>query len=779
MVRWLTLARTILLGRIGPASALLLALLFVPAAAHAQTGGLGNCQRSRSWQQQQLGPGHYKLIGQVEIDCGEQSFAADEVEFFSDRNLLIAIGNVVFTSGNNRIAADRLEYDTAKGTGTFYNATGTATLRKEGPLAQDLSMFGTSEPDVYFYGRRLEKVGREKYKITKGGFTTCVQPTPRWSLTSGTVLLNLESYAILTNSFFRVKGVPVLYMPVFYYPINEEDRATGFLIPTYGSSTLRGQTISNAFFWAINRSQDATLFHDRYSRSGQGLGAEYRYAAGPGSGGEIRFYNLREGATTFTDTDGSIVEAPERRSYDVRGSMSQRLGRSFRLRGRADYFSDITVQQAYNQNVYDASRRQRVYSAAISGNVGTWSLNGAYDRSELFYGTTQSTVRGGTPRVSVQRAEQPLFGSPVYFSVSGEAVNLIAERRTDTRIVDNGLARFDVLPRVRFPFTRWPFLSITTSAAFRSTYWTERRGEGSENLDDPISRNYYEVAAQITGPVFNRIWDRPGSRYAEKLKHAIEPFLNVQRISPIDNFDEIVRIDSVDTIVGRTTRVNYGVNNRLFRKPGGGGQSREIMTVSLGQSYYSDARAAQFDSQYRSSYGSAPSKFSPLSLHVRAWPTPTMNAQFRAEYDTQFKAFRTMSADGTLALGDWLHTSLGWSQRRFIEGLPGFDDPSRLTHYLNGATTWRSPRNRIGGTYTFNYDVRNGSFLQQRIMGYYNAQCCGFALEYQTFDLSGLSSRYAIDQDRRFNFSITLAGIGSFSNFFGAFGGGGGGAGRY
>ncbi len=778
MVRWLTLARTTLLRRTGSASALLLALLFFPVAAHAQAGDLGGCQRSRSWQQQQLGPGHYKLIGQVEIDCGEQSFAADEVEFFSDRNLLIATGNVVFTTGTNRIAADRLEYNTEKGTGTFHNATGTATLREGGPQPQDRSMFGTSEPDVYFYGRTLEKVGRQKYKITKGGFTTCVQPTPRWSLTSGTVLLNLESYAILTNSLFKVKGVPVLYLPVFYYPINEEDRATGFLIPTYGSSTVRGQTISNAFFWAINRSQDATVFHDWYSRSGQGLGAEYRYSAGPGSGGEIRLYNLREGATEFTDTDGSLVQAPERRSYDIRGSMSQRLGRTFRVRGRADYFSDITVQQAFNQNVYDASRRQRVYSGSISGTVGTWSLNGAYDRSELFYGSTQSTVRGGTPRVSVQRAEQPLFGSPVYFSVSGEAVNLIAERRTDTRVVDNGLARFDVLPRVRFPFTRWPFLSITSSAAFRTTYWTESRGEGSENLDDPISRNYYEVATEITGPVFNRIWDRPGSRYAEKLKHSIEPFMNIQRISPIDNFDEIVRIDSVDTIVGRTTRMSYGVNNRFFRKPGGGGQSREIMTVSLGQSYYSDERAAQFDSRYRSSYGSAPSRFSPLSLHVRAWPTPTMNAQFRAEYDTKFNAFRTMSADGTLAVGDWLHTSLGWSQRRLIEGLPGFDDPRRLTHYLNGATTWRSPRNRIGGTYTFNYDMQDRSFLQQRIMGYYNAQCCGFALEYQTFDLSGLrSSRYPVDQDRRFNFSITLAGIGSFSNFFGAFGGGG--AGRY
>jgi len=55
-----------------------------------------------------------------------------------------------------------------------------------------------------------------------------------------------------------------------------EGRATGFLLPTYGNSTIRGQTIHNAFFWAINRSQDATVLHDWSSKTGQGLGASHQ-----------------------------------------------------------------------------------------------------------------------------------------------------------------------------------------------------------------------------------------------------------------------------------------------------------------------------------------------------------------------------------------------------------------------------------------------------------------------------------------------------------------------
>ena len=146
-----------------------LGLAFGAGPAWAQ---VGDCQRTTQWTIDRLGKDHVKLIGQVEIDCGDQSFAADEVELFTDTHTLIATGNVVFTSGTNRIAADRLDYNTETRTGVFHNATGTAVLKDKTEKPKERSMFGTSEPDVYFYGKTLEKIGREKYKITSGGFTT-------------------------------------------------------------------------------------------------------------------------------------------------------------------------------------------------------------------------------------------------------------------------------------------------------------------------------------------------------------------------------------------------------------------------------------------------------------------------------------------------------------------------------------------------------------------------------------------------------------------------------
>ena len=78
--------------------------------------------------------------------------------------------------------------------------------------------------------------------------------------------------------------------------------------------------------------------------------------------------------------------------------------------------------------------------------------------------------------------------------------------------------------------------------------------------------------------------------------------------------------------------------------------------------------------------------------------------------------------------------------------------------------------NRLGGIYSFNYDVLRSTMLQQRISAFYNAQCCGIAFEYQTYNF-GSGRRSPIPSDHRFFLSFTLAGLGNFSPFNGAMSG--------
>ena len=728
-------------------------LCWVLASSASEAQTIPGCN-SLQFRIEQIDESHIRLTGEVEIECDEAKYYADEVDLFTDTNKLIAIGNVVFTSGRSRIAADRVEFNTKTRTGIFHQAFGISFIGDQ----VDRSMFGSLEPEAYFWGVTLEKLGPRKYRITNGGFTTCVQPTPRWEVSSSTFVLNLDDYAILRNAVLRVKGVPVFYLPAFYYPIQEDDRATGFLIPSFGTSTLKGSSLSNAFFWAINRSHDATFLHDWFSEVGQGVGTEYRYVLGRGSRGDARTYVLNE-------------HEPARRSYQITGSARQALGGSWMARGQARYFSDVNVQQTYHTRVSEASRRDRTFGGNLTGTWGASTLSGTLDWRETFFGDTESTLHGSAPRVSFRRAERPVGDLPIYVSLDSEYAGLLRQRRAEDLRDDSGLTRLDLSPRVRVPFTAWPFLTINSSAGWRGTYWTERLDEQTdEQVVDGITRRYFDLQTRITGPSFVRIFDTSGNRYAERFKHVIEPWVTLQRITAIDNFDQIVQLDSTDSIVGSTTRIAYGLNNRFYaRRPAG---ASEILNIAITQSYYSDARAAQFDRRFRTSFNRTnPSHFSPVALVVRATPTNRLSGMLRAEYDTQFNALRTIGADAAVAAGGWRATG-GWSQRRFIEGLRGFDDPSRLDHYLNGSANWQSSENRVGALYRFNYDLLRDKFLQQRILGYYNAQCCGVIVEFQTFDFRQLGRRARVPKDHRFNISFTLAGIGTFSNFLGALSGG-------
>ena len=299
----------------------------------------------------------------------------------------------------------------------------------------DRSFFGAQEPDAFFYGETIEKLGPDRYRIRKGGFTTCIQPTPRWEMTAGSVTLTLDKRAVLTNAVLKVKDVPLFYVPALYYPINKEDRSTGFLLPIYGTSLIRGQTISNAFFWAIDRSQDLTLMHDWFSKTGQGYGGEYRYVASSASNGQLRIYRLDERATTYQ---------PERRRRAAGGGAtastcaarsSQALPGGFRARGSVDFTTDLAARQRYQQDLFSATSPMRSYQGNVSGALGRGnSISATYAVSEVFYGVDDSWTVGSRPRVQFTRALTRLGRLPIYFAATSEYA---------------GLARFDTVDGVR------------------------------------------------------------------------------------------------------------------------------------------------------------------------------------------------------------------------------------------------------------------------------------------------------------------------------------------
>jgi lipopolysaccharide assembly outer membrane protein LptD (OstA) len=721
----------------------------------------------------------------VELTQGNMKFYADLVEYQIDTKRMIATGNVLLIEPDHQIAADKADFDPQTRLGTFYNARGFARL---GTPAGAAPPSGPIDPDVQFYGDTLEKVSADTYVITNGGFTSCVQANPRWQMTSGSLRLRVDKYALLKNMMLKVKGVPALYLPYMYYPLSNDNRSTGFLMPSYGSSSYKGQTISNAFFLVLGRSQDATILHDWFSKTGQALAGEYRYVS-LGGAGNLRTDFLNERPTTFVGTDGEEIEQEGRRSFRMNGNLSQTLGGSWYAQGRADYSSDLTVDRLYDSDIARATRRTRNYGGSVSGTTKGIRFTGTFDRNEYFAENSTSSVRGSAPRINVSRPDRLLPGLPIYASVNTEYVRIEQKSFKVDRTIDrnDSLDRVDIVPAVRFPFNKLAFLTFNTTAQFRNTFWTDSvmtevvngqeivvRDERNQpiRLGSPISRRFVELSADMNGPTLVRIWDAPNSKYAQRFRHSIEPFAQVLYRTAIDNFNAIPKIEGSDSIIGSATSYKYGLSTRFYAKKTADGPRaipREIIYASIQQTYNTDARSVLSDADSRSRNIAPTSHFTPVSMIVRSSPFPGIDANFRTVYDGRYSRFRSFSSDASWE-EERVSLQAGWNNVRFNPNARG-ENIARGNHYFNSSTNVRFQQNRYGINHSINWDVKNQSLTQHRISSYYNAQCCGFSAEYQFIDLTGLGSLRGVQQDSRFHFSVTLGGIGNVSNIFGAMGG--------
>jgi LPS-assembly protein len=755
-------------------------LVFYPVAASAQTPlpvpapgtqitipntPISLINQSDSWRFEVISADHYRWIGQVEMQVGPQmKFSADQIDVFTDPNLrLVASGNVVFTNPEGRISAESVEFNVVDRTGVFEQAAGIMSL---GP-AVDRAQFGGQDPDVYFYGQRIEKISAQSYKVTRGGFTTCVQPTPRWEVTSGSVVLNLKDYAIARNMLLRVKGVPLMYLPVIYYPIKDEERATGFLLPTYGNSTLRGQAISNAFFWALGRSQDVTLYHDWFTNTGQGAGAEYRYVSGQSSFGNVRFYRLAQHQAEFRQ-GGSVSVLPSQTSYQVAGNGNQAIGTNIRLHERVDYASDLVTKQLYQQNVYQASNATRTVEAGLSATWGGLSSSALFQRTETFTGTDQSQIYGSTPRITGSWAPQRLFGLPVYGSVNSEYAQLPYRTIQKGKVTsDTSLGRMDLAPAVQAALSKLTFLTVNSTMSYRTTYYSR-----TTDAKDPFLRRYLVMRSDIIGPVFAKIWDTPDSGFSERMKHVIEPAFTVDYATNFANGGRVpILSDVADRVIGGSSRLTYGLNNRFFYRArstnAAPGATVQYLTIGLQQTYYTNPLSSLTDTNYVSaSYHRLPSDLSDVALNVRVTPKAGIDANTRFEYDVQGKGLQVMTT-GVSASWSSLNSGTSTATINFSRIQP---ESSRTpTGSFGGATTLSFLQGRVKGGYALTWDIQQAALLNQGVTLSYLAQCCGIQTEFQKYKYP--QSIGPIPSDRRFNVSFVLAGLGTFSNFFGAFGG--------
>jgi LPS-assembly protein len=348
------------------------------------------------------------------------------------------------------------------------------------------------QPGVFIEATRIERVAADTYRIEGGRFTSCSQPTPRWSFSASSATLQVNDHISAHNVVFKVKTVPAFYIPYFMYPIQEDQRSTGFLLPHVGYSSTRGYNFGGGFFWAMGRSFDQTFYADTYSRYGNGLGHELRYAMKSPSHGNFHSY--------FINVKGGGWE------HDLNWNAVQMLPGKARATVYVQESSTFNFQQQFQDNLDRALTRTRRWSGSLQRPIFGMNLQLLADKMDTVFETTQTfDRRGHLPSLTLSQSPKKL-GRKSGFIYTWEAAAERIVQGNQSR-VDN-YTRFDVHPRISRPVSL-SFLQVNPDAQFRYTYYDKSLGERDRVIGPPLERTYFESSLDMRGPTFSRVFNTP------------------------------------------------------------------------------------------------------------------------------------------------------------------------------------------------------------------------------------------------------------------------------
>lgn len=521
---------------------------------------------------------------------------ADNLSYDRDADTLHASGDVIVTIGGDVMAADEIDIDRktgkadASGSVVLEDPQGRIRAESASFLLDDETGF-LEEGEIYLpqtrfqiTGARLEKGIGQSYRIWDGTLTTCQceDGAPDWSIEGEQIDVELGGWGTLREGVFKIKDQPILYLPYGIFPVLR-DRQSGLLFPNFGYETSRGFQYVQPFFWAIDKSSDATVSLDVETEARIGLLAEYRYLLSANAGGNlgVTYFNEQIRGTTADEVvDSETLANPEvpLNRGSIIGYHQQPGPGGSRFYVQPFLVSDNLFLRDMNvltdlpyENLNLTTLR---YTTSRAGVAKVWDWG--YAKAEATWKqaliTKQSREPQALPRINFQ-ARQSLFDSRLLLRLNTEAVEYYRAP------LDSG-PRFDLAPEAQVPYQLGSYAYGSAKLTLRETaYYLFDNDQpvfppviNENNVNDPLptrpvphfqNREIFQASANVQSEV-SRIFDVEDMGAIKKLKHTIEPFLQYNYV-PVVGQDDLPLYDSIDRIRARNG-ITYGVATRLLAK---------------------------------------------------------------------------------------------------------------------------------------------------------------------------------------------------------------------
>jgi LPS-assembly protein len=724
------------------------ALLSAGAAAQVRLPAGRGIVELQAKQQGREGP-VWLADGDVDIRYETLRLRADHVEYNTATGEAAVRGHVRLDIENQHIEASEGRYNIRTGRGSFKNVRGSIAIRRR----PNPSVLISPNP-FSFEAREVERLDERTYEIRGAWVTVCDPGKPVWRFYAPRAAIKLESQARLQGASFRLLGVPVFYLPYATVPLARRQRQSGFLLPQIGSSSRKGLTIGQAFYWAPAEWMDMTFGAEYLSRRGVAQNIELR--AQP-------WENLRLSSTYFAVNDRGLrgpggARVPQA-GHQSNVSLDAYLPGGWRAVADINQLTSLKFRLAFAETFTEAVNSEVRSSAFVTNNFRGFSLNFSVSNYKNFLSAAPETavVLRAAPSARLSSVEQaPWRRWPIYFGFHTSAEALY--RSEPGLTTPTAVQRFEVAPRVTIPLRWGPWLGVMPTLVVRSTQYGAQLAGGTV-VSQSLRRTTGELTVDVRPPSLARVWQNGDAKW----KHAIEPLFVYRYVRGVNAFGRFLRFDETDTLTD-TNEIEYGVTQRFFRrKPGG--SADEVVSWRVAQKHYFDptfngaivpGRRNVFQALNSiTSYAFADTlrRFSPVVSDLRVTPGGRYDAQLRMDIDPER---RKVTAVGTL-----------------IRMRPYKESFVTLAHFATSAVPALQPRsnqvraligygelNRLGlnGTFGFSYDI-NQRFLQNQIVQVsYNGRCCGLGFEYRRLALGPVRS------ENQFRVALLIANLGTFGS---------------
>jgi LPS-assembly protein len=757
----------------------------------------------------------YKLRGDAEIHYRTYILRADEIIYDSNSGEATASGHVTLDGGPNddHIKASHGTYNLTAETGRFYDVTATTGMRLKGNR-----LILTSTAPFAFTGKRVEKVSPEHYVVYDGTITTCELPHPHWIFQARKVVVDVGGNASIYHSDFLLGGIPIFYFPFATHPVEREARHTGFLIPTAGNSSTNGYIVGDSFYWAINRSLDATIGADYFSKRGWSQRGEFRARPSDTSYVDLNFFGV---------IDRGIGSPPLKEGGQEARLVAEGNFYGFRAVSNLDYLSSFLFRLAFSEIFTTAINSEVKSQLFLAKDFNGFNFGGMVERYQDYFQTATSTGAPSnppvfdsvqlwhTPSVDFSSVDRPIGRSPFSWSLDSSIAGL---SRSEPGFETNLIGRFDLNPEISLPL-QWKGWSLRPALTLHETYYTERFVNPVE-VSDPTNRQAVETSVELRPPVLEKVF--PKQRWGRKWKHVIEPRIVYDLVAGVNDFANILHFDARD-ILSDTNEVQYGFVTRLYAKKASssvqecevpmtgiavgsaapeqtvpwqrvtnveskscvvGPDVKEVLTWELRQKYFLDPTfgGALVTGQRNVfttteeltgiAFLTQPRHLSPLVSRLRVASSSHTDTEWDLDYDFQLNRVNQSTLLVNYNLGQFTFGGgdayLQIPQNPTVQ--PGLSEgkcgPVEGTNQITckfqqfrvamgyGSLT----RKGFSAATSLGYDTEVKQLQFATVQTTYNWDCCGITLEYRRYAIANVRN------ENLYRFIFTLANIGSLGN---------------